>query len=171
MSIPKIIETKDGKVILNDSVYLIPEFNLLFNKQGIIALQFLWAKYDPSSPYQYYTEEEKDLKIFKDLPEKVNTQSKEFISAEKKCEQLYNSPVRKILKGCKKAVENLSSYLEATDIESGRDGNLSQIVTTIKSLPQIIKAYQEAEAAYQKEITRNRADIISAIDEDYEDDY
>jgi hypothetical protein len=132
-------------------------------------IEYLWARFDPESPYFDYDETERLDKIIGDYPCDINDFT--MIVAINKCEELYNSPIRKILMGAKKAVENLSLYLGTSEIESGRDGNLAQIVTTIKSLPQILKAYQEAENAYKMEVQKSRGNTKRAIDEDYNSDY
>lgn len=171
MSLPKILTVHKGQVVIDESVLSIPEFKECYEVLGINYLQFLWAKFDPQSPYQNYSEYDRDDFIIKDLPENINRHDITFIQASNKCEELYFSPIRKILKGAKKAIENLSGYLETEEIIAGRDGNLSQIVTTIKTLPQIIKAYKEAEFAYNQEVQSNRADAMNAIDEGFEDNY
>jgi hypothetical protein len=170
MSIPKILTVLEGKVVIDESVLSIPELKAVWETyQEIVYLQYLWARFDPESPYFDYDETERLDKIIGDYPCDINDFT--MIVAINKCEELYNSPIRKILMGAKKAVENLSLYLGTSEIESGRDGNLAQIVTTIKSLPQILKAYQEAENAYKMEVQKSRGNTKRAIDEDYNSDY
>lgn len=170
MAIPKIINVEKGKVVIDEYVLSVPELKEVWeNYQEVVYLQYLFARFDPESPYFNYDESERLDKILQDHPCDLNDFV--MIKAINRCEELYDTPIRKILKGTKKAIENLSIYLETTEIEAGRDGNLAQVVTTIKSLPQILKSYQDVEQAYKMETQRNRAGMKSAIDEDYEADY
>lgn len=170
MSLPKILETEKDKVVINETILSIPEFKELWDTyQELEYFQYLWARFDPESSYFNLEEDERLDKILEDFPCDLNDFV--MIKAMNKCEQLYDSPIRKILDGAKRGVENLAAYLKTAEIEAGRDGNLAQIVTTIKSLPQILKAYQEAENAYKQEVQKSRGNIRRAIDEDYDPDY
>lgn len=171
MAIPKIIEIQQGKVVINETILVIPEFKALYEKSGLPPFQYLWAKHDPQSPYQNYDPFEIDEKIQADIVEHVDINDLLFFKANKRCEELYYSPIRKILLGAKAAIEKVSFYFTAMDITDGRDGNLTQVVNSVKSLDPLIKAYSAAEIAYSKEIQRNRADSMSAVDEDAPDDY
>jgi len=171
MAIPKIIEIQQGKVVLNETILVIPEFKQLYEAKGLLPFQYLWAKHDPQSPYQNYDAFEVDEKIQADIPEHIDTNDLLFFKANKRCEELYYSAIRKILNGAKAAVEKVSFHFTTMEVTDGRDGNLTQVVNSIKSLEPLIKGYESAETAYTKEIQRNRADSISAVDEDAPDDY
>lgn len=172
MSLPKILTVDSTGVIIDENVLLIPEFKVLWEcHKSTLPFMYLFSMYDPQSPYMNFEEHEREAQVLKDFPVQKYLQSIEMSEAIDKAERLYYSPLRKILGGAKRAVENISSFLSETEISDGRDGNLSQIVQTIKSLPQILKAYQEAENAYKQELQRNRGDMKSAIDDDYEPNY
>jgi len=171
--LPKILSVDRNRPVITEVILGIPEFvNLLETTQGdLLPFMYLWAMYDPESPYMNISEIEREEKVLSDYPVHRYLDEPEMIQAIKKCEELYFSPVRKILKASKKAIENISDFLEDNTITDGRDGNLTQVVNTIKSLPQILKAYQDAETAYKKELQRNRGAVKSAVDEDYEPSY
>lgn len=170
MAIPRILTVEKGKVVIDEAILSIPELKEVWNTyQEIVYLQYLWARFDPESSYLDYDESERLDKIIQDFPCDINDFT--MIKAINKCEELYNSPLRKILNGAKRAVENLSIYLETTEIEDGRDGNLTQIISAITNLSKIIKAYQDAENAYKQEIQKSRGNMKRASDEDFEPDY
>jgi hypothetical protein len=171
--LPRILTVSQNKIVLDETIFAIPEFKALieYTEGDTLPFMYIWALYDPQSPFMNIEEHEREEAVMKDFPVYEYLQTMEMISAMEKAEKLYFSPLRKILKGAKKAVENISGFLEDTEISDGRDGNLTQIVSTIKSLPQILKAYQEAENAYKQELQRNRGDMKSAIDDDYESNY
>lgn len=171
MAIPKIIEIQQGKVVINETILVIPEFKALYEKSGLLPFQYLWGKHDPQSPYQNYDAFEIDEKIQADIPEHIDINDPLFFKANRRCEELYHSPIRKLLSGAKAAVEKVSFYFTTMDVTDGRDGNLTQVVNSVKSLDPLIKGYESAETAYTKEVQRNRADSMSAVDEDAPDDY
>ena len=63
MAIPKIIEIQQDRVVLNETILVIPEFKQLYEAKGLAPFQYLWAKHDPQSPYQNYDIFEIDEKI------------------------------------------------------------------------------------------------------------
>lgn len=168
--LPRILTVSQNKIVLDETIFAVPEFKTLIEStQGdTLPFMYIFAMYDPQSPYMNLDDHEREEQVLKDYPVYEYLQTMEMVNAIEKAELLYFSPLRKILKGAKRAIENISSFMEDTEVSDGRDGNLTQIVSTIKSLPQILKAYQEAENAYKQELQRNRGDTKSAIDEDYE---
>lgn len=165
--LPRILTVSQNKIVLDETIFAIPEFKALieYTEGDTLPFMYIWALYDPQSPFMNIEEHEREEAVIKDFPVYEYLQTMEMISAMEKAEKLYFSPLRKILKGAKKAVENISGFLEDTEISDGRDGNLTQIVSTIKSLPQILKAYQEAENAYKQEMSRSRGSAQYGIDE------
>lgn len=175
MSLPRILEVENGKVIINETILSIPEFKELNESLDIdtslMCFQYIWAMLDPYSPFFNFDETEREEQVLKDFPIHKYLNDLEMVSAIEKAEKLYNSPVRKILRGTKNAVEKLVEYFDTMTIESGRDGNITAVKAAIVDMPKIIKAYQEAEQAYKTEVQRNRGDVQSAVDEDIDDDY
>jgi len=172
MALPKILETENEKVVINLSILAIPEFNDLWEtSQSLEVFQYLWAMYDPESPYMNLDESDREDAILKDFPVHHFLNTQEMIDAIEKCEKLYLSPIRKILTGTKAGVERLAEYFRTTEIDHGRDGNLTGIINGIKGMPQILRAYQEAELAYKQEVQKSRGNISGGVDEDYDSDY
>lgn len=170
MALPRILTVQNGKVVIDESILSIPEIKEVWDiYQDIVPLQYLWARFDSESPYLNYDEVDRPDKVLQDFPCDINDFV--MIKAINKCEELYDSPIRKILKGVKISIENLSNYLSTNEITDGRDGNLTQIIGAIKSVPQLLKAFQDAESAYLQEVQKNRAGMKSAVDEDFEADW
>jgi hypothetical protein len=173
MALPRILTVENGKVVVDEVILGIPEFKQLYDyvDGDILPFQYIWSLLDPTSPFLNVLELEREEAVLKDFPVHNLLGDLKMIAAIEKAELLYFSPIRNILKGAKKAVENVSLYLQTTDVLDGRDGNLTQIVNTVKTLPQLIKAYQEAENSYLQEVQKNRGDSQKAVDEDVDDNY
>ncbi len=171
MALPKILTCYKGQVVVDEVVLAIPELKELYEVKGINYLQYLYCKYDPESPYLNFTEEERDDQIIKDIPEELDMNNLTFVFAANKCEKLYDSPYRRILKGAKIAMDNLSTYLATVEVSGGREGNFTAIVNAIEKLPKVLAGYAAAENAYKMEVQKNRAGMKSAVDEDFNEDY
>lgn len=173
MSLPRILTVQEDQVVIDEVILGIPEFKEVWEAyKNVSPFQYMWAMWDPESPYLNYSQFDREAEVLKDFPpELYHPSDPVMIDATRRCEELYYSPIRRLLDGAKSAVENLSEYLNNTSITDGRDGNFTQVVNALKSLTSIIKAYQEAEVAYKQEVQRNRAGVRSAIDENVEDDY
>lgn len=170
--IPKILTTQNDKVVLDEVVFSIPELNSVWEEYKDIApFQYLWAMYDPNSPYMNYKEEEREEKVKEDFPGNYSVNDYVMNKAIRRCEELYFSPVRRLLKGTKVAIDKLADYFESMTVDSGRDGNLAQVKGAIVAMPQIIKAYLEAENAYRQELQKSRGEVKRGIDEDFIEDY
>lgn len=173
MALPRILTVDTNNTVVIDEVILsVPEFNKLWNHcMDILPFQYIWAMYDPESPYTNFDETEKEEIVLKDFP--VHSYLNDFVMIEaiEKAEKMYNSPGRKILKGTKIAIEKLISYFTTMEVESGRDGNIAQIKSAIIDMPKMIKSYNEAESTYKQEVEKNRGGVATAIDDNYESNY
>lgn len=165
--IAKILTVHNDQVVIDEVIFSIPEFKALWDTyEDVKPFQYLYYLYDPESAYMNFSDYEREEEVSKDYfvePSILN--SIEFIEAKEKCEKLYDSAIRKILKGAKIAVEKLAKYFAEEEISSGRDGNLTAIKSALVDLPKILKGYQEAENAFLQEVQKNRAGIKSASDE------
>lgn len=170
--IAKILTVEKDSVVIDEVVLSVPEFKKIWELyKDITPFQYLWAMYDPNSPYMNYTEDEREMKVLEDFPGNYSVNDYEMHKAIKKCEELYFSPVRRLLKGTKTGVDKLSAYFEEMTIDSGLGGNLAQVKSALVDMPKIIKAYLEAESAYRQELQKSRGEIRRGIDDDYQDNY
>ena len=166
-----IFEVEGNTLSFNIALLAIPEFKELMAKTSEQnAFLSLWAFYAPDSPYFQYEELERPAKIKEDYPGSFYNLF-EYNVAREKAELMYTSTPKKLLIGAKAAVEKLAEYLATTEIEHGRDGNVSAVVQALKTIPLIINAYSVAEQAYKQELERARGHVRQGVDEDIEDDY
>ena len=173
MPLPVILVTENNRVVLSKEILLIPEFKSLWeNTHDLTPFQYIWAMYDPQSPYFNIKETEKHDHVVKDFPEvRKYLDDEDFLDMDEKAKELFHSPVREILDGTKHIIEKLSRFYKETEITSGKDGNLAQIKSSIVDLPKIIKAYQDAESEYYKEVEKVRGSSQTAVDEDVVDNF
>lgn len=166
----RILNVVNEKVVLDEHILSVPEFKLLWDQtQEIVYFQYLWATFDPFSPYFNYPELDKEGLILQDYP--IDIDNDYFLEAKRKAEELYTSPIKRLLTGTKASIETIADHLQNASISDGRDGNITQITSTISKLPTLIKAYQATEEAYNQEISKARGSVNLGVDEvDYTDD-
>lgn len=173
MAIPKILTVEGTRIVLDEVIFAIPEFKKLYehSKGDLLPFMYIWAMQDPTSPYMDFSDLEKEEEVLNDFPVHDYLSEMPMVLAIKKAEKLYYSPIRDILDGARAAVKNVSIFLRNTPAEGGRDGTVTQIVSSLKSLDDIIKNYSKAEAAYLQEVQKNRAQQKNAVDENVSNDY
>jgi hypothetical protein len=177
----RILQLDDGQAVINLNVMIVPEFKELHDhfmkidptgQVLSVALCYLFALYDPESPYFNLQDYEKEFKIIQDYKaEGFNSQDPIFLKAKVKAEQLYSSPTQRLLNGLKISMDKISDYLAEADIVAGKDGNFGEIMRAHKEARVILNNYKSVEADFFKEVSKNRGNSISAIDEDDEDDF
>ena len=175
MSLPRILDVIGGKVIVNETILSVPHFRKLYesfdNDDALMCFQYIWAMYDPESPYYNYDETDREEEVLKDFPVHAFLNEIVMVHAIEKAEEMYFSPIRKILRGTKNAIEKLVNYFDTMEIESGRDGNITPVKQAIVDMPKMIKSYQEAEQAFKIEVQKSRGNVQESVDEDIEDEY
>ena len=61
-----------------------------------------------------------------------------------KCAQLYETPTFRAYKGIKSMIDKLAKYMESTQIEHGRDGNINSLVSAAKNFDAIRQSFKGA---------------------------
>ena len=61
-----------------------------------------------------------------------------------KCAQLYETPTFRAYKGIKSMIDKLANYMENTQIEHGRDGNINSLVSAAKNFDAIRQSFKGA---------------------------
>ena len=60
------------------------------------------------------------------------------------CEKLYQTPTYRAYKGIKSMLDRLAKYMETTQIQHGRDGNINSLVNAAAKFEQIRNSYKGA---------------------------
>ena len=60
------------------------------------------------------------------------------------CEKLYQTPTYRAYVGIKSMLDRLAKYMETTQIEHGRDGNINALVNAAAKFEQIRQSYKGA---------------------------
>ncbi len=174
----KILTVKEDKVVINEVVLSIPELKSVLDyytvnedrETAILALTFLHYMYDPESPYWNQSADIMESNIRKDFRGRYNPKFDEvMINAANKLEE-FETPISRAVRALKNSLDKLSTYLTNTEISTGRDGNMAEVLRAHEKYPIILRNFRSAVKDFTAEITKNRGNSKSAIDEDDDTD-
>lgn len=166
-----IITIKDGKVVPDINVLTIPELKVLYNKfegeDRNLLFTYLHHTYEPSSPYSEIPDfSEREEKVRKDFRGNFKpNHDKDILKAKEKMELLTHSPAKDLLDGLRINIKNISNFLKTTEVNAGKDGNLTQMISAQKSVKEMIRNLKAVEQEFLLESQKNRGNSKQAIDE------
>jgi len=165
--VSKILEVSEGKVIPGVECYTIPELKALLDlyQDPVPALCYLWALYDPQSPYQELPEEEKENVIAMDYTGEFDPMMDlEFMAAREKLAMLYETPISRFYKSNKVLLDKMSDVAMEAVISTGKDGNITQLQQQILRADKMIEGFKAAENAMKEEL-KVRGQMKTGYDE------
>jgi hypothetical protein len=74
-----------------------------------------------------------------------------ILHAKKRCEQMYQTPTYRAYMGMKSMLDRLAKYMEVTDIEHGRDGNITAVINAAAKFDQIRQSFKATYRDLQEE--------------------
>ena len=149
-----IFDIENGKVIINVNCLLIPELKAVHEayENPITAFCFLYYMTDPKSPYNNLSEDQREERIYSDYPGDYTLDDEAIENARIKLKELVMTPTMNLLQSAKIGLEKLSAYLKVSEITSGRDGNMTAYISSLKSISQINKEFKQLEKQAEEEV-------------------
>lgn len=152
----KIFDIVEKKVILNENILLIPEFYAVVERYGDDALDvfsFIYYYCDYKSPFSDYDPGQKEERLMEMFNKRdvFTVEDEEIIEAMKLYHELQWTPTMELLDATKEMLFKMATYLRTASIIDGKDGNLTQINNTIKSIGPTIASYEELKEQVEKE--------------------
>lgn len=169
--IPKFFDIANGRVVINHNCLSIPELKAITEKyeDPIPAFNYLYYKFEPTSPYANLPEEDKDEIILGDFPGDYTLEDPEIIAAIEKMELLYMTPTYRYYLDNKFLLEKLGKFAREQPITSGRDGNFAGMQSQIKGVGKTTLEFKQLEKIVQQELSegkgRTRGDKKLAYDQ------
>lgn len=152
---------ENGEVIINEHILNIPVLRAVkeFYKDPMPALKFLRYKYDMESPYFGLEEDLKDDFLLREFPGEYTLEDEVMIQAEEFANSMI-TPKQRYLLDCKILLEKMGRYGRTAEIEHGRDGNVSALLTQLRGMGKTVTEFAQVEKMVEQEIeeikTRNR---------------
>ena len=146
----KLFDVQNGKVIPSEHCYSIKTLKGIMDKYPDTYMQvYLFIFYmtcpDPDmNPFFNMTEHEKEELIIDEIGLEESPEDESIRNAIKLCEELYHTPTYRAYKGIKTMLDRLARYMEKTQIEHGRDGNLTALVNTAAKFVSIRQSFKGA---------------------------
>jgi len=151
----KLFDIQNGKVVLNPTTLWIPEFKALWDRdkkknkdRAVAEISYIVFLYSYQSPYQAYSETEREKKIredfLKDFPEwKPDDAVKDAIV---KYNDLQDSVSLRLLRSTKLALETIEEYFKTANPD-----DITTIVRNAKELGNLVQSLDKLEKQVQKE--------------------
>ena len=100
---------------------------------------------DPDmNPFFNIPEHEKEDLIIEEIELVESVEDDVILKAIELCKEMYQTPTFRAYKGIKSMLDRLARYMEKTQIEHGRDGNLTALVNTAAKFDQIRQSFKGA---------------------------
>lgn len=156
----ELFKIQDGKIVLNEICYTsktLKDVVEVFkdNDNYMKVFTFLFYMYCPhpnKNPYVNVPEHEKEDLLIHECEIDFSLDEPVFEAAKVYCEKLYLTPTRRFYLDCKVGLEKQGTYLRDTKITTGRDGNDTTYLATLKAVGAINDQFAKVEKAYEAEL-------------------
>jgi len=96
------------------------------------------------NPFFNLQEHEKEELIIQEIELEESTEDLTIRYGLEMCEKLYQTPTYRAYRGIKSMLDRLARYMETTQIQHGRDGNINSLVNAAAKFEQIRNSYKGA---------------------------
>jgi hypothetical protein len=148
--IVRLFDIQNGKVIPTEHCYtlkFLKDIMDIYPDSYMKVYTYLFYMTCPNpdmNPFFNIPESDKEDVIVRELGFEESTEDKEIIYALKMCNMLYETPAYRAYKGIKSMLDRLARYMETTNIEHGRDGNINSLINAAAKFEQIRQSYKGA---------------------------
>lgn len=94
------------------------------------------------NPFFDVPEADKEELILKEIDADFSTDDDLIVDAVKLCKKLYETPTYRAYAGIKSMLDRLAKYMETTEIEHGRDGNITALVNAAAKFEAIRQSFK-----------------------------
>jgi hypothetical protein len=94
------------------------------------------------NPFFDVPEQDKEELILREVGADFSTDDDLIVNGLKMCRKLYETPTYRAYMGIKAMLDRLARYMETTDIEHGRDGNITALVNAAAKFEQIRQSFK-----------------------------
>ncbi len=159
--IPEIFDVYNNQVVINVNCLTIPEFKDIMDtyEDPIPAFSYLHFMFHPKGPYCNVPEEDKEEVLLQDFPGEYTLEDPVMLAAIDKLQKLTMSPTYRYYMDQKILLEKLGKFGRTEGITAGKDGNLSALVSSMKSTGKTISEFKMLEKIVQQELDEHKARV------------
>ena len=153
----RLFDVQNGKVIPSEHCYTLKFLKTIldeYDEEAIKVITYLFYMSCPSpdlNPFFDVPENDKEELILQEVDGDFSTEDELILHALKMCKQLYETPTYRAYMGMKSMLDRLGKYMETTEIEHGRDGNITALVNAAAKFQQIRDGFKGAYRDLQEE--------------------
>lgn len=153
MAIRLLELTEQKNIIITEHAMDVPEIRYIVeNYQDYMPIiKYCYYMTVPDSPFANLEEEEKEEAIMESLGASFSLDDERIDALIEKLKKLYITPTSRLYQALRKSIDNIAQYLETTEIEGGRDGNLEQIRQYQQNIGKIHESFKKLEKAAEDE--------------------
>ena len=144
----RLFDIMNGKVVPSEHCYTLKSLKDIMDHYGedavmVYAYIFYMTCPNPDlNPFFDVPETEKEEIILREVDADFSTDDDLIVNAIKTCEKLYQTPTYRAYMGIKAMLDRLAKYMETTDIEHGRDGNITALVNAAAKFEAIRQSFK-----------------------------
>ena len=154
----RLFDIQNGKVIPSEHCYTLQTFKNIIDvypEEHMSVFTYLFYMTCPNpdlNPFFDVPESDKEELILREI-DAVNfsLDDDEVIEGMKLCKKLYETPAYRAYMGMKSMVDRLAQYMETTEIEHGRDGNITALINAAAKFDQIRQSFKATYRDLQEE--------------------
>ena len=148
--IVRLFDIQNGKVVPTEHCYTIKflkDIMETYPDTYLQVYQYLFYMSCPNpdlNPFFNLPEHEKEDIIIEEIELEESTEDSKIRYSLDMCKKLYETPTYRAYVGIKSMLDRLAKYMETTQIEHGRDGNINSMVNAAAKFEQIRQSYKGA---------------------------
>ena len=146
----KLFDIVNNKVVPTEHCYTISSLKDIMEEYPedylkIYTYLFYMTCPNPDlNPFFNVPEHEKEEIIISEIDMDISTEDDLIIRGMNTCKKLYETPTYRTYVGIKSMLDRLAHYMETTEIQHGRDGNITALVNAAAKFEQIRQSYKGA---------------------------
>jgi len=155
--IVRLFDIQNSKVVPSEHCYSLSTLKGIMDQYGdesgkVYAYIFYMTCPDPDmNPFFNVLEYEKEELILREVDADFSTDDDSIVNAIDLCKKLYETPTYRAYKGIASMLDRLAKYMETTEIEHGRDGNINSLVNAASKFEQIRASFKGAYSDLKEE--------------------
>ena len=146
----KLFDIVNNKVVPTEHCYTISSLNDImteYPEDYLKVYTYLFYMTCPNpdlNPFFNVPEHENEEIIMSEIDMDVSTEDDLIIRGMNTCKKLYETPTYRTYVGIKSMLDRLAHYMETTEIQHGRDGNITALVNAAAKFEQIRQSFKGA---------------------------
>ena len=157
--IAKLFDIQNFKIIPTAHCYTIQWLKIIMDEYAedeeyLKVYQYLFYMRYPSpddNPYFHFKASEKEEQILSDIGANFSTEDEPIQDALRALKKMYETPTSRAYEGISGMMDKLATFMKTENITTGRDGNMSAIISAAKSYDQIRQSFKGAFKDLQEE--------------------